>query len=79
MPAKKVIEIVLDVETTGLDYTKERMVEFAGLRLENGKINYFVVEPKKFLKKINIYNNETCIKLEQIVKIGEDVILVDLH
>lgn len=47
--------------------------------LENGMINYFVVEPKKFLKKINIYNNETCIKLDQIVKIGEDVILVDLH
>lgn len=47
--------------------------------LENGMINYFVVEPKKILKKINIYNNETCIKLNQIVKIGEDVILVDLH
>lgn len=45
----------------------------------NGKINYFVVEPKKLLKKLNIYNNETSIKLEQIIKIGEDVILVDLH
>lgn len=45
---------------------------------ENGTINFFVVEPKKLLKKINIYNNETSIKLEQIVKIGEDVILVDL-
>ena len=38
MPAKKVVEIVLDVETTGLDYTKEKMIEFAALRLENGKI-----------------------------------------
>ncbi len=47
--------------------------------LENGMINYFVVEPKKLLKKLNIYNNETSIKLSQIVKIGEDVILVDLH
>lgn len=46
--------------------------------LENGTINYFVVEPKKLLKKLNIYNNETSIKLTQIVKIGEDVILVDL-
>ena len=46
--------------------------------LENGTINYFVVEPKKLLKKLNIYNNETSIKLSQIVKIGEDVILVDL-
>lgn len=46
--------------------------------LENGTINFFVVEPKKLLKKLNIYNNETSIKLNQIVKIGEDVILVDL-
>jgi len=38
MPRKKLIEIVLDTETTGLDYTRERMVEFAGVRLENGKI-----------------------------------------
>lgn len=47
--------------------------------LENGTINFFVVEPKKILKKLNIYNNETSIKLSQIVKIGEDVILVDLR
>ena len=46
--------------------------------LENGTINYFVVEPKKIIKKLNIYNNETSIKISQIVKIGEDVILVDL-
>jgi hypothetical protein bcoam_08110 len=46
--------------------------------LENGTINYFVVEPKKIIKKFNIYNNETSIKISQIVKIGEDVILVDL-
>ena len=46
--------------------------------LESGMINFFVVEPKKILKKLNIYNNETSIKLNQVVKIGEDVILVDL-
>lgn len=46
---------------------------------EDGIVNYFVVEPKKFIKKINIYNNETYIYLKQIKKIGEDVILVDLH
>ncbi len=45
---------------------------------EDGSVNYFVVEPKKIMKKLNIYNNETSIKLSQIVKIGEDVILVDL-
>ena len=38
MARKKVIEIVLDTETTGLDYTREKMVEFAAVRLENGKI-----------------------------------------
>lgn len=38
MPRKKEIEIVLDTETTGLDYTRERIVEFAAVRLENGKI-----------------------------------------
>ena len=38
MVRKKIVEIVLDTETTGLDYTRERMVEFAAVRLENGKI-----------------------------------------
>ena len=33
-----IVEIVLDTETTGLDYTREKMVEFAAVRLENGKI-----------------------------------------
>lgn len=36
MARKKIVEIVLDVETTGLDFTKERIVEFAAIRLENG-------------------------------------------
>ena len=38
MPKKSEIEIVLDVETTGLDYTKEKIIEFAGVMLVNGKI-----------------------------------------
>ncbi|MBR1753612.1 3'-5' exonuclease [bacterium] len=38
MKRKKIIEIVLDIETTGLDFTREKMVEFAAVRLENGKI-----------------------------------------
>lgn len=38
MARKKVIEIVLDTETTGLDFTREKMVDFAAVRLENGKI-----------------------------------------
>lgn len=32
------IVIVLDVETTGLDFTREKMVEFAALKLVNGEI-----------------------------------------
>lgn len=44
----------------------------------NGTINYFVVEPKKIFKKLNVYNSETTIKINEIVKVGEDVIIVDL-
>ena len=45
----------------------------------DGIVNFFIVEPKKIMKRLNIYNNETTVKLSQIVKIGEDVILVDLR
>lgn len=38
MPKKNEIEIVLDVETTGLDYTKEKIIEFGAVKLVNGKI-----------------------------------------
>ena len=34
----KEIEVVIDVETTGLDYTRERIIEFAGVKLVNGKV-----------------------------------------
>ena len=57
MPRKKCIEIVLDVETTGLDYTKERMVEFAALRLENGKITdsfETLINPMQHIRKSSI-------------------------
>ncbi len=54
MPAKKIIEIVLDVETTGLDYTKEKMIEFAALKLENGKIKreyQTLINPQQHIRK----------------------------
>lgn len=54
MPRKKCIEIVLDVETTGLDYKKERIIEFAAVRLENGviKAKYeTLINPKQHIRK----------------------------
>lgn len=57
MARKKVIEIVLDTETTGLDYTKERMVEFAAVRLENGKIKdefQTLINPEQHIRKSSI-------------------------
>lgn len=57
MARKKVIEIVLDTETTGLDYTKEKMVEFAAVRLENGKIKdeyQTLINPKQHIRKSSI-------------------------
>lgn len=57
MPRKKCIEIVLDVETTGLDYTKEKMIEFAAIRLENGKITdkfETLINPMQHIRKSSI-------------------------
>ena len=57
MVRKKIIEIVLDTETTGLDYTKERMVEFAAVRLENGKIKdefQTLINPEQHIRKSSI-------------------------
>ena len=57
MVRKKIIEIVLDTETTGLDYTKERMVEFAAVRLENGKIKdefQTIINPEQHIRKSSI-------------------------
>ncbi|MDD3436661.1 MAG: 3'-5' exonuclease [Candidatus Gastranaerophilales bacterium] len=54
MSRKKVIEIVLDTETTGLDYTREKIIEFAALRLENGKIKdkfQTLINPHQHIRK----------------------------
>ncbi len=57
MARKKIIEIVLDTETTGLDFTKERLVEFAAVRLENGKIKdefQTLINPQQHIRKSSI-------------------------
>ncbi|MCQ2739519.1 MAG: 3'-5' exonuclease [bacterium] len=57
MPRKKEIEIVLDTETTGLDYTRERIIEFAAVRLENGKIvdeYQTLINPMQHIRKSSI-------------------------
>lgn len=54
MPRKKIVEIVLDTETTGLDYTRERLVEFAAVRLENGKVKgtfQTLINPEQHIRK----------------------------
>lgn len=54
MSTKKVIEIVLDTETTGLDYTRERIIEFAAVKLENGKIKeefQTLINPQQHIRK----------------------------
>jgi len=42
-----------------------------------GQINYLIAEPSNFFK-FNSFNKETNILFKQIVRIGKDVILVDL-
>ena len=54
---KKNIEIVLDVETTGLDYTKERMIEFAAVKLVNGEVDDVfetLINPQQHIRKASM-------------------------
>lgn len=44
----------------------------------DGYIDYLVVEPTKFLKRYASFGSETNVKFQDIVKFGNDVILVDL-
>jgi len=57
MATKKNTEIVLDVETTGLDYTKERIIEFAAVKLVNDEIvdTYeTLINPQQHIRKSSI-------------------------
>lgn len=44
---------------------------------ENGVIKYFIVEPKRFFRFFGA-SGETSVNMNQIKKIGEDVILVEI-
>lgn len=57
MARKKIVEIVLDIETTGLDYKRERIIEFAAIRLENGKETdryETLINPQQHIRKSSI-------------------------
>lgn len=43
-----------------------------------GLVSYFTVMPRRFFKRLFRNEPEVSISFKQIVKIGEDVILVDL-
>ena len=45
---------------------------------EDGKIIRLIVEQKKKLKSLLTSDSDTSVLFSQIVKIGEDVILIDL-
>ena len=45
---------------------------------EDGVISNFIVMPKHFFKRLFKNEPEASITIKQIIKIGEDVILVDL-
>ena len=45
--SENLIEVVVDVETTGLDYTREKIIEFAGVKLVDGVI------PERFETLVN--------------------------
>lgn len=52
--AKKEIEVIIDVETTGLDYTREKIIEFAGVKLVGGKITETfetLINPHQHIRK----------------------------
>ncbi len=54
---KKNIEIVLDVETTGLDYPKEKIIEFAAVKMVNDEIDDVfetLINPEQHIRKSSI-------------------------
>ena len=54
MMSENLVEVVVDVETTGLDYTREKIIEFAGVKLVDGVITErfeTLVNPHQHIRK----------------------------
>ena len=77
MPRKKEIEIVLDTETTGLDYTRERIIEFAAVRLENGKVKdefQTLINPQQHIRKSSMAIHHITEEMVADAPLEEDVL-----
>lgn len=70
LQAKEIISII--------DGRKLGKIVDVNVKIEDGKINYFVAENKKFFKRIFGNNSEIQFTFTDIEKIGEDVILIKL-
>ncbi len=68
--AKEIISLI--------DGRKLGRVVDVNINAEDGKINYFVAEHRRFFKRLFGKDGETKFTFANIEKIGEDVILVKL-
>lgn len=56
----------------------KKLGRIVDIELESdGKVKYFVIEPRRFFRFFNS-GGEVNVSMEQIKKIGEDVILVEI-
>lgn len=77
MARKKTVEIVLDIETTGLDYKRERIIEFAAIRLENGKETdryETLINPQQHIRKSSMQIHGITEEMVENEPLEEDVI-----
>ena len=77
MARKKIVEIVLDIETTGLDYKRERIIEFAAIRLENGKeVSRYetLINPQQHIRKSSMQIHGITEEMVENEPLEEDVI-----
>ena len=77
MARKKIVEIVLDIETTGLDYKRERIIEFAAIRLENGKeVSRYetLINPQQHIRKSRMQIHGITEEMVENEPLEEDVI-----